>query len=119
MSTSFTNPATQTPLFVAQEVTCAYPISDLYASSPRYLYYALLVASFIFRGHSWLANVFLGAAATYAGTAAIEAFILSSYGSTLPPAQTISIPYISNASVAGNQTLESLTNLVTDLNQVR
>ena len=61
---NFVNPATQTPLFIAEWITCAYPVSDLYASSPRYLYYALLVLALLTQWHSWLANVFLGAAAS-------------------------------------------------------
>lgn len=111
-SINFINPATQTPLFTAEWVTCAFPISDLYASSPRYLYYALLVLVFVTQWHSWLANVFLGVVATYAGTAAIEAFILMANRHALPETQQVSIPYIDPASVSGNETLSAIKNLV-------
>lgn len=114
----FIDPSTQTPLFTAQYITCAYPISDTYAASPRYLFYALIVASFLFRGHAWLANVFLGAAATYAGTAAIEAFILISHQPHLSPEQRVSIPYVDSMSVKGNSTLDQIRNLVTDTDYV-
>lgn len=108
------NPSTLTPLFTVQAIACAYPISDLYASSPRYLYYALLVATFATQWYPWLANVFLGAAATYAGTAAIEALILISNPSRSAPSETITIPYISGSALKGNQTLSNLPNLITD-----
>ena len=62
--------------FTVQAVTCSYPISDLYASAPRYLYYSLLVLRFITLRHSWLAHIFLGGVVAYAATAAIEAFVL-------------------------------------------
>ncbi|RMZ82459.1 hypothetical protein DV737_g1980, partial [Chaetothyriales sp. CBS 132003] len=111
----FVNPATQTPLFTVEWMTCAYPVSDLYASTPRYLYYTLLVLVFLTQWHSWLANVFLGVVATYAGTAAIEAFILISNMPHLAVPQPVSIPYIDPASVLGNTTLNSIPNLITNL----
>lgn len=107
-------PSTLTPLFSAQQVVCGYPISDVYASAPRYLYYALLVASLVVRTKGWLAHVFLGAAAAYAGTAAIEAFVLIANQPNVPDAQSITIPFISSSSVDGNATLEALENLITD-----
>lgn len=114
LSYSFVDPATQTPLFVAEYLACAYPVSDLYASSPRYLYYALLLLVLITQWHSWLANVFLGVVATYAGTAAIEAFILVAQKDGTPAPSTISIPYIDPMSVSGNATLNSIPNLITN-----
>lgn len=72
VSLAFVNPSELSPLFTAQQVVCAYPISDVWASTPRYLYYALLAANLVLRTRSWLVNVFLGAAATYAGAAAIQ-----------------------------------------------
>ncbi|KAK5947624.1 hypothetical protein PMZ80_001777 [Knufia obscura] len=113
-SINFINPATQTPLFTAEWITCAYPVSDLYAPLPRYLYYALLVLVFLTQWHSWLANVFLGAVATYAGTAAIEAFILMVHKRHLPQPQEVSIPFIDSESVRGNETLSTISNLITN-----
>lgn len=116
--TTYIDPSQQTPLFTAQQVTCAYPISDFYADCPRYLYYALLVGCILIRWHPWLSDVFLGAAATYAGVAAFEAFILLAGYPKYEQLQYIDIPYVNSASVTGNQTLESLTNLVTNRNTV-
>ncbi|PWY71033.1 integral membrane protein [Aspergillus heteromorphus CBS 117.55] len=88
------NPPADSPLFVAEEVLCAYPISTLYDSCPRYLFYALLLATCVTRWTGWLADVFLGAAATYAGTAAIQAFILVSSPPKHPPPSPITIPHV-------------------------
>lgn len=114
ISTTFVNPSELTPLFTAQQVVCAYPISDVWASTPRYLYYCLLVLTLVVRTRSWLAQVFLGAAAAYAGAAAIEAFILLAKPTPIADIQLVSIPFIDSASVRGNDTLEALYNLVTD-----
>ncbi|OJJ99067.1 hypothetical protein ASPACDRAFT_30207 [Aspergillus aculeatus ATCC 16872] len=84
-----------TPLFVAEEVLCTYPISTVYDSCPRYLFYALLLATCVTRWTGWLSDVFLGAAATYAGTAALEAFILVSSPAQDAPANPVTLPYIS------------------------
>ncbi|KAF4556583.1 Hypothetical protein D9617_1g084610 [Elsinoe fawcettii] len=110
----FVNPATQTPLFVAQWVTCAYPASDVYGSSPRYLYYALLVAVFFTQWYPWLANVFLGVAATYAGTAAIEAMVLKAYSHAEPIAQTTTIPFINSTVAMADAVLSGIPNLILD-----
>lgn len=102
------------PLFVAQEAQCFYPISTIYDSCPRYLFYALLLASCLTRWTGWLADVFLGAAATYAGTAAIEAFILIASPAKRQPPSPVTIPY-----VPGNTTLwRFFPQLVTDTRQV-
>lgn len=85
---------TSSPLFVAQEALCFYPISTIYDSCPRYLFYALLAASCLTRWTGWLSEVFLGAAATYAGTAAIEAFILVSSPQRFPESFDVTIPYL-------------------------
>ncbi|KAJ5151624.1 hypothetical protein N7492_009919 [Penicillium capsulatum] len=82
------------PLFIAQEALCFYPISTIYDSCPRYLFYALLLASCVTRWTGWLADVFLGAAATYAGTAAIESFILVSSPVEKQPPAPVNIPYL-------------------------
>ena len=115
---SFIDPSTQTPLFTAQQVVCAYAISDIWVSTPRYLYYALLTVVLVLRTRSWLVNVFLGAAATYAGTAAIQSFILFSTKTTIAEPQLVSIPTVASSLVAGNATLEALTNLITDLDSI-
>lgn len=114
-SISYILPSTQTPLFTAEWVTCAYPVSDLYATCPRYLYYALLVLVFLTQWHSWLANVFLGVVATYAGTAAIEVFILIANKPKIEPPQAVSIHFISPAAVPGNETLDQIPDLVTNI----
>ena len=56
--------------------------------------------------------------ATFAGTAAIQAMILLTYQTELPPPQIVSIPYIDPGSVAGNTTLSAITNLVTNMSSV-
>ncbi|KAJ5771630.1 hypothetical protein N7520_002159 [Penicillium odoratum] len=102
------------PLFVAQEALCFYPISTIYDSCPRYLFYALLLASCITRWTGWLANVFLGAAATYAGTAAIEAFILVASDRKVQAPVPVTIPLLTE-----NSTLRSsFPQLVTQTNQI-
>lgn len=117
-SFNFVNPATQTPLFIAEWVTCAYPVSDLYASSARYLYYTLLVLVIATQWYTWLANVFLGVVAAYAGVAAIEAFILAANPAGMPDPTTVTIPYIDRASVPGNATLSQIPNLITNFREI-
>ncbi|KAJ5633389.1 hypothetical protein N7490_009728 [Penicillium lividum] len=102
------------PLFVAQEALCFYPVSTIYDSCPRYLFYALLLASCITRWTGWLANVFLGAAATYAGTAAIEAFILVASDRKVQAPVPVTIPLLTE-----NSTLRSsFPQLVTQTDQI-
>lgn len=90
------------PLFIAQEALCFYPISTIYDSCPRYLFYALLLASCLTRWTGWLADVFLGAAATYAGTAAIQSFILVASPPKRQPPSPVTIPYISDNTTLWN-----------------
>ena len=90
------DPSTGSPLFIAQEALCYYPISTIYNSCPRYLFYALILASCVTRWTGWLADVFLGAAATYAGTAAIQAFVLVSSQQKPQEPSLITIPFISS-----------------------
>ncbi|OJJ50242.1 hypothetical protein ASPZODRAFT_59286 [Penicilliopsis zonata CBS 506.65] len=99
-------------LFVAQEAICAYPISTIYDTCPRYLFYALLLASCATRWTGWLADVFLGTAATYAGTAAFQAFILiaSRRGKPSVPAGLVSIP-----NIPSNTTLDATAAAAADL----
>ncbi|PYH86339.1 hypothetical protein BO82DRAFT_428772 [Aspergillus uvarum CBS 121591] len=104
-----------TPLFVAEEVLCTYPISTVYDSCPRYLFYALLLATCVTRWTGWLSDVFLGAAATYAGTAALEAFILVSSPPQNAPSNPVTLPYISPNDTALLASLTpSFPSLITD-----
>ncbi|KAJ5188959.1 hypothetical protein N7491_005281 [Penicillium cf. griseofulvum] len=82
------------PLFIAQETLCFYPISTIYNSCPRYLFYALMLATCVTRWTGWVMNVFLGTAATYAGTAAIHAFIMVSSHQTPQDPGPVAIPYL-------------------------
>ncbi|KAJ5378121.1 uncharacterized protein N7496_005530 [Penicillium cataractarum] len=102
------------PLFIAQEALCYYEISTIYNSCPRYLFYALLIASCVTRWTGWLADVFLGAAATYAGTAAIEAFILLASEQKRPKPAPVTIPFISDNTTLWND----FPQLITETNQV-
>lgn len=102
------------PLFVAQEALCLYEISTIYNSCPRYLFYALLIASCVTRWTGWLADVFLGAAATYAGTAAIEAFILVASPQSRPEPAPVTIPFISYNTTLGSD----FPQLITETTQV-
>ncbi|KAF3401924.1 hypothetical protein F1880_009875 [Penicillium rolfsii] len=102
------------PLFIAQEALCLYEISTVYNSCPRYLFYALLIASCVTRWTGWLADVFLGAAATYAGTAAIQAFILVASPQKRPEPAPVTIPFISYNTTLWNE----FPQLITDTTQV-
>lgn len=94
-------------------------MSDLYASSARYLYYILLVLVICTQWYTWLANVFLGVVAAYCGTAAIETFILAAKPIKIPDPSDVTIPYIANASVPGNDTLSQIPNLITNFNTIK
>ncbi|CAI7649523.1 unnamed protein product [Penicillium discolor] len=75
----------------------------IYNSCPRYLFYALLLATCVTRWTGWVMNVFLGTAAAYAGTAAIQAFIMvSSYQMPQDPGP-VDIPYVSANSSLQNE----------------
>lgn len=104
--------------FVALESVCYYPRSTIYDACPRYLFYALLFASCAARWVGWLADVFLGAAATYAGTAAIQAFILVASPAWTPNPGTVSISLIPAAMNATQALRDMFPGLVTDKNQV-
>jgi hypothetical protein len=58
-------------------VECVYPISGQYALLQRVLYYGLLLFSIVSRKTPWLVAGALGAAMTYAGSAAVHATILA------------------------------------------
>ncbi|OAP64545.1 hypothetical protein AYL99_00517 [Fonsecaea erecta] len=88
-----TNISFDQPL-IAQQVTCYYPISDIYSPTPRYLYYVLLALSFITASHGWVAHIIFGAAVSYAATASIQAFILLSARHGLPPAQNVTVAHL-------------------------
>ncbi|KAJ5130018.1 uncharacterized protein N7515_006057 [Penicillium bovifimosum] len=106
--------ASSSPLFIAQETYCYYPISTIYNSCPRYLFYALLLASCLTRWTGWIMDVFLGAAATYAGTAAIQAFIMVSSRQKPQDPGPVTIPFLSaNSSLHG-----AFPSLVTETDQL-
>ncbi|CAI7601778.1 unnamed protein product [Penicillium bialowiezense] len=105
---------TDSPLFIASEALCYYPISTIYNSCPRYLFYALLIASCVTRWTGWLADVFLGAAATYAGTAAIQTFIMVSSSQKPQDPGPVSIPWIP----ANSNLLKEFPSLVTESDHV-
>ncbi|OGM45128.1 hypothetical protein ABOM_006649 [Aspergillus bombycis] len=102
------------PLFVVQEALCFYQISTIYNTCPRYLFYALLVASCLTRWTGWLADVFLGAAATYAGTAAIETFILLANPQEKPEPELVTVPFIPKNTTLWND----FPQLITETSQV-
>lgn len=79
---------------VAQNVMCAYPISDIYAPASRFLFYVLVVLTFLSIRIRWLSHVFFGAVVTYAACAAINAFIIISYPAKVQAPQNVTIPYI-------------------------
>lgn len=83
---------------IAQRVVCAYPVSDIYAPSPRFLYYAVLALVFLLPGQGWIAKIWLGAATTYAATAALNAFIIVAGRGSLPNPELVSIPLIQDTS---------------------
>ncbi|KAM0100276.1 hypothetical protein ACP6JE_005097 [Aspergillus fumigatus] len=58
-------------------IECVYPISGQYALLHRVLYYSLLLFSIVSGKTPWLVAGALGAAMTYAGSAAVHATILA------------------------------------------
>lgn len=105
---------TGSPLFIAQETLCFYPISTIYNSCPRYLFYALLLAICVTRWTGWVMNAFLGTAAAYAGTAAIQTFIMVSSYQTPQDPGPVTIPYLPANSSLRNE----FPSLVTETDQV-
>ncbi|KAI1622015.1 hypothetical protein EDD37DRAFT_503212 [Exophiala viscosa] len=85
------------PPFIAQQVTCVYPLTDRYGALPRTFYYCLLAACFVTQHHGWMNKVFLGASYTYAATAAIHTFVLRARQSPVSPGEWVDIPLVSNA----------------------
>ncbi len=57
-------------------VFCIYPLSGQYGPLPRVLYYVLLLAGLLWRGHPWIAVVYLGVAMSYSAATAVHAFAL-------------------------------------------
>ncbi|KAF9891589.1 hypothetical protein FE257_003600 [Aspergillus nanangensis] len=109
------DPGNSSPLFITQEAICAYPISTVYNDCPRYLYYALLFISCVTRWRGWLADVFLGTAAVYAGTAAFQAFILlAGRHHHTRVAEPVSIPPLADQSPL----ISSFPSLVTNADEV-
>lgn len=95
---------------VAQNIMCAYPISDIYAPTPRYLYYCLLFFTFVTLRFRWLSNIFLGAAVAYAASAAIHAIIIVSSPPKLQNPSEVSIPFISASSNLTSMVESLITN---------
>lgn len=62
--------------FRTQPVECSYPISSSYASTPRYIFYALVFVSILARKATWVTSVALSSVMTYSSVAAIHAFVL-------------------------------------------
>lgn len=83
---------------IAQSIMCAYPISDIYAPTPRFLYYSVLFLTFATLRFRWLSNIFLTAAVAYAASAAIHAFIIVSNPSTVQQGSFVSLPLIPSTS---------------------
>jgi hypothetical protein len=116
---SFWDPAY--PPFVAQQISCVYPLADRYAGLQRILYYCLLAACFITQHRSWLNKVFLGAAYSYAGSAAINAFVLMAGQTPRRAGEWIDVPFVSDTTF--NQTIMGdlarlYPNLVVNASQV-
>lgn len=99
---------------VAENIMCAYPISDIYAPGPRFLYYSLLFLTFATIRFRWLSNIFLTAAVAYAASAAVHAFIIVT--SPPRPQQTsfVSLPFIP----AGSNLTNTVEALVTEVSGV-
>ena len=95
---------------IAQNIMCAYPISDIYAPTPRYLYYCLLFLTFATLRLRWLSNIFLTGAVAYAASATIHAFIIVSSPPSPQQGNLVSLPFVPDTS---NLT-SSLVSLVTD-----
>ena len=95
---------------IAQNVMCAYPISDIYAPASRYLFYVSVALTFIFIRIRWLSHVFLGTVVAYAACAAIHAFIIVSQHSNLQSPQNVTIPYIGSGSewTTGNNPVQAI-----------
>jgi hypothetical protein len=83
---------------VAQDIMCAYPISDIYAPASRYLFYGLVVLTFCSIRIRWLSHVFFGAVVAYAACAAINAFIIIANPPHMQDPQNVTIPYIAPTS---------------------
>ena len=94
---------------IAQNTMCAYPISDIYAPTPRFLYYSLLFLTFATLRFRWLSNIFLTGAVAYAASAAIHAFIIISNPSPTQQAGPVSLPFIPSTS-----NLSSITSVVVE-----
>ncbi|KAF3001813.1 hypothetical protein E8E13_003021 [Curvularia kusanoi] len=99
---------------IAQNIMCAYPISDIYAPTPRFLYYSLLFLTFATLRFRWLSNIFLTGAVAYAASAAIHAFIIVSNPSQVPQVGNVNLPFIPSTSNLTN----SVESLVTGVPEV-
>jgi hypothetical protein len=107
--------ATNLGQVIAENIMCAYPISDIYAPTPRFLYYSLLFLTFATLRFRWLSNIFLTGAVAYAASAAIHAFIIVSSPPNVQQPSFVSLPFVSGTS---NLTA-SVLSLVTDVTRLR
>jgi hypothetical protein len=98
---------------VAQDVICAYPISDIYAQAPRILYYCLLFLTFATLRYRWLSQIFLTGAVAYAASAAIHAFIIVSTPSKIQSPALVNIPFVSSTSNLTKTVTSVVTNATT------
>jgi len=103
---------------IAQDIICAYPISDTYAPAPRYLYYTVIFLTFATFRYRWLSHIFLGAAVSYAAGAAIHAFIIVTNPTPVQNPQQVSIPYISPDVSSLSDMMNSVQALVTNVTQL-
>lgn len=114
MATTPSNSSDELTL-IAQSIICAYPISDIYAPAPRYLYYCLLFLTFATLRYRWLSHIFLGGAVAYAASAAIHAFIIVSKPSAMQDPSIVSIPNLTPNATSVFNTITSIVTEVTDL----
>ncbi|KAF1925285.1 uncharacterized protein M421DRAFT_258354 [Didymella exigua CBS 183.55] len=103
------NPSQVDFTVIAEKIMCAYPISDIYAPTPRYLYYALLLLTFATLRFRWLSNIFLTGAVAYAASAAIHAFIIVSSPPRLQQPNYVNLPFVPDTS----SLTESVVSLIT------
>ncbi|KAH8600407.1 hypothetical protein B0O99DRAFT_737201 [Bisporella sp. PMI_857] len=63
-------------VYNTQWIDCSYPISGGYERTPRYLFYTLIMVSFLGRKLPMVTGVALGSIMVYSGTAAVHALAL-------------------------------------------
>jgi hypothetical protein len=60
-----------------QAVECSYQISGSYATTPRVIFYALMLFSLLWRKHKWAITVAVVAVMVYSSTTSIHAIVLA------------------------------------------